>query len=80
MYKVQGKTLDKAVVYLDNYEMHSGSDLVAVSRVRRLEDLAFEDKHISFDRLRNIGKTIRASMTDRFEEEARLLELAELQN
>ena len=77
VYKVQSKTLDKAIISLGNKEMHSGSDLVALSRVRKIEDLAFTDTKITFDRLLSRSRDHQINK-ERFDEEQRLLALAEL--
>ena len=66
-------TLDNAVIDIGKKEMAAGLTFVAISRVRRLEDLAFSATYplSRLERIRN-GKR----MVERLEEERRLDQLA----
>lgn len=66
IHKSQGLTLDKAVIDIGPKESPVGLTYTALSRVRRLEDLALYS--IDFSRLRNIHSLI----IKRLEEECRL--------
>ena len=73
IHKCQGMTLDNAVIDIGKKEMAAGLTFVAISRVRRLEDLAFSATYplSRLERIRN-GKR----MVERLEEERRLDQLA----
>ena len=72
-HKSQGLTLDKAWIDLGNTEKFIGLAYVAVSRVRKLEDLIIEP--MTLERLRNIRN--KKNFKFRIAEEERLKSLAE---
>jgi ATP-dependent DNA helicase PIF1 len=74
VHKVQGLTLDKIVLDLGREEFASGITFVALSRTKRLKDIAFA-KAFAFDRLPQKGRfnALKAKVV----EEARLERLAE---
>jgi ATP-dependent DNA helicase PIF1 len=69
IHKCQGMTLPRAVIDIGKKEMQNGLTFVAISRVRRIEDLAFSVTY-PLSRLQGIknGK----NMDQRLAEEARL--------
>ena len=69
IHKSQGMTLDKAVVDIGRKEMSNGITFVAVSRVRRMEDIAFSATY-TMQRLSTIKNGSR--MGARLKEEKRL--------
>ena len=79
IHKAQGLTLDKVVVDVGKKEFSSGLTFVACSRVRRLTDLLF-DPSFAYQRLANLGKSVR--LQQRQIEDARLavVEIACLHN
>lgn len=72
VHKSQGLTLPKAVLDIGKKEFAAGLSFVAISRVRCLEDLLFEDV-FSLERLQKIKEGSR--LRERVTEEARLLSL-----
>ena len=70
IHKSQGMTLDKVVIHLGESEMCLGLTYVALSRVRRLEDLKIS--YFSYDRL--------VSLQEHRKLRERLLEIQRLQN
>jgi ATP-dependent DNA helicase PIF1 len=68
VHKSQGLTLDRAWVDIGQKEVSAGAAFVALSRVRRLNDIAL--RYFNFDRLASIGKS--ATAKSRKSEEARL--------
>jgi hypothetical protein len=72
IHKSQGLTLPKAVIHLGNKEMSSGLSFVALSRVKRLQDLCLYP--VNFDRLMSITKC--TTLHIRRKEEQRLRSLA----
>ena len=71
VHKSQGLTLDRAVVKLGNKEISTGMTYVALSRVRRLEDLCLYG--VDFPRLTALSKS--ATLRERLAEEERLSRL-----
>lgn len=69
IHKSQGMTLDKVVIDIGKKEMANGLTFVAVSRVRRIGDIAFSTTY-NMQRLTSIKHGTR--MADRIEEEMRL--------
>ena len=69
VHKSQGLTLDKAVIDNGNEEFAAGLSFVAISRVRKINDILL--KPFDFKRLKQIQKCKR--MEERVEEEQRLL-------
>jgi len=55
IHKAQGLTLDKAWIDIGNKEYFDGLTYVALSRVRKLEDMIVQP--FSFERLRNISNS-----------------------
>jgi ATP-dependent DNA helicase PIF1 len=72
IHKSQGLTLDKIVVQLGNKEFCAGMTYVALSRVRRLQDLCIYPVDLS--RLQSIAKS--KTLTTRKAEEKRLRDVA----
>ena len=68
IHKSQGLTLDKAVIHLGDRDFSSGLTYVALSRVRRLEDLCLHP--VDFTRFQAIANA--KGITDRKREEKRL--------
>jgi ATP-dependent DNA helicase PIF1 len=68
-HKSQGLTLKSAVIELGKKEMVNGISFVAISRVRRISDLAFVSS-VPFSRLDIIRKG--KNMMDRLAEDTRL--------
>jgi hypothetical protein len=68
VHKSQGLTLDSAVISLGNKEICAGLSYVALSRVRKLTDLAIFP--LNYDRLLKIAKC--SGLQDRKKEEQRL--------
>lgn len=72
IHKSQGLTLDKVFIDLGRHEKTTGLSYVAISRVRKLDDLLIEP--MSFERLTSIKKN--KNLKYRLEEEKRLQYLA----
>lgn len=72
IHKSQGQTLSKAVIDLGKAELAAGCSFVAISRVRKLQDVLFQP--MTYDRLLAIGRAMR--LIERKEEGARLHSLA----
>ena len=75
IHKVQGSSLDKAVVDLGDKEMATGVTFVALSRLKQLRGLLFR-KPFPFNRISDLGGS--PQMQLRQKEEQRLQALAEL--
>ena len=69
IHKCQGMTLPKVVVDIGKKEQSAGSTFVAISRVKRIQDLAFSTTY-PLSRLQSIKNGSR--MVERLAEEARL--------
>ena len=69
IHKAQGLTLDKVVVNIGKKEFCAGLTFVAISRVRRLSDLLFQET-FDYKRVANLGNTQR--MQERRLEDIRL--------
>ena len=74
IYKSQGQTIRKAMIYLGNREQQSGATFVALSRLRRLEDGIIEQ--FPFEHLEAMRR--HRNLQARRREEARLQALAEI--
>ena len=70
--KSQGQTLDKIILNLGEHEFSSGLTYTALSRAKKLQDIAFEVP-LSFDRIMGIFNSDR--FTQRLAEEERLRQL-----
>ena len=74
VFKVQSATLDKVVYNFGKSELQCGADFVALSRVRRLQDLAIENE-ITIERLNDHAESL---LTERIDEEDRLIQLSQI--
>lgn len=74
IHKAQGLTLDKVVLDIGQKEFSTGLTFVALSRVRKLSDLAF-DPPFDYERLSNLANSQR--LIERRLEDRRLLLLEE---
>ena len=70
IHKIQGQTLDKIIVNIGEKEFAAGLTYTALSRAKKLENIAFEN-FPDLRRIRNIFKGKR--FINRLEEEKRLL-------
>ena len=73
IHKAQGLTLEKAVINFGSKEFQLGLTYVAMSRVKKLESIMF-DNYFNYDRLQKINNNIQIKY--RLEEKQRLKNLA----